>query len=284
MYKKIVILQIFIFFAVLSGYSQTLMGLNAGVNLARMSGSYSENGVEFAKANRIGMYGGLTWDIKAKNKKSYTKTFMGDFDLSKTYLQTGILYSQQGVVFKQDFFGAVAVNSNNNTPYNFFMDNESIEAYLSDNNLKDSLNIKFAEINIRSRRNIDYITVPITWKQMWGDVYTKIGFHGQFEINSKSQTDIKYSLSNEVNSAQLIDTMFLADEKYIYDLGFNVGLGYQFPLNGEYDWFLDFSYKVGFLQMGQAYRPEEILRNSFFTFSTGIIIHGKKSNRYRKRR
>ncbi len=251
MYKKIFFFIVLIIFSLSLAKSQSHMGLSGGINFSRLSGDdsrYEE------KINRKGLYGGLTWDINVKKSRVFRNTI----------IQTGILYSQQGAIYKNNYFGVIDSASILNNTDSIYYPNAN------------------AEITEKFYRKVDYITVPLLWKQDWGGIYTKLGVYGQIGLLTDSVTNKIYRYPTQKIISNGTSGKFLEDAIF-YDLGINTGLGYQVPISNEYDFFIDFSYKFGFMKVDKkTYNSSNIMRNSFFTISTGVIIFGKKS-RYIKR-
>ncbi len=261
MYKKIAFLLILLISTSYLAKSQSVMGITGGVNFSQLSGDYEKlypdgSPIYFDKISRKGLYGGLIWDIKIKKGKLFRSTM----------LQTGILYSQQGATYRNSHFGTVQDT--------LLAVVEKIDEYSVQNST--------AEITQSFYRKVDYITVPLTWKQHWGEFYTKLGVYSQLGILTDSSTTkvYKYPVVKIKNNGE--SGKFLESDVF-YDLGVSTGIGFQTALNDEYDFFLDFSYRFGFLKVDkETYRTQDIMRNSVFTVSTGIIIFGK-NRRYFKR-
>jgi len=260
MYKKITILLILLISTSYLAKSQSVMGLTGGVNFSHLSGDYEKfypdgSPIYFEKVSRKGLYGGLIWDIKIKKGKLFRSTM----------LQTGILYSQQGAIYRNSRFATVQ---------------DTFQVL----NIIDSLSLRNANAEITQSfyRSVDYITVPLIWKQHWGEVYTKLGVYGQIGILTDSATTKVYKYPTVKVKYKGTSDKFLQNDIF-YDLGVSTGLGFQTSLNNEYDFFLDFSYRFGFLKVDkETYRAEDIMRNSLFTISTGIIIFGKQRRHFKR--
>ncbi|MBN2892809.1 MAG: hypothetical protein JXL97_13150 [Bacteroidales bacterium] len=165
----------------------------------------------------------------------------------KTYIQIGGFYSQQGGKYKYEYFD-------------------------------------FGKKITRTINNkIDYVKIPLMWKQVWGDWYTSIGLYGEIA-----------AVSNSVwtERTQNVDTFFIKSDTLqsftndlrLYDTGFKLALGVQFPINSQYDFFMNIAYNHGFLAINpKAFRIENKMYNRFFTINVGIIINSN-SYKYRSRR
>ncbi len=273
MYKKISLYLISIILTITLANSQTYVGLTAGTNYSTLSGSdfgYSQ------KVRKVGLNGGITFDIKIQqiNKAKFFR---------KTTLQTGLIYSQQGVIYKNSYFGK------------------------PDTTISNVGTVKITE---KYKRRVNYLTIPLVWKQDWGSFYTRLGVYGQIGLRNDSITKMIYEQPTKVIRDTVNYKAGMFEEHYkempfskdfmtgifgdkakadtlnipfFYDIGLNIGFGYQIPIKREYDFFIDFSFHVGLKPIDVAYRPEEIMRNSYFSISTGIIFYGKKGKTVRYR-
>ncbi len=171
-----------------------------------------------------------------------------DFYINQdTYIQFGISYSQQGAQFYNEYY------------YQGLFHKDLVV------------------------HKIDYLQFPLVWKERWTQIYTLIGgYVGIVPITPESQwyeytyypdsiavnTGTYYSFANNIKS---------------FDLGPIFGLGYQFQLSPQFDFFFEVKYRPGIVRLNKEYtRPIYNIKNQIFTFNIGIISIGKASrhNRY----
>ena len=164
-----------------------------------------------------------------------------------TYLQIGGMYSQQGSVLKSSYF------------------------------------LTGQKVTYKEYNNVDYFTLPLTWKQLWGDFFTQMGIYGQTPIIAKSywKKEIDYANSSWDTISGPIKS-FTSNLRH-YDVGIFFAFGLQVPISYQYDWYLNVSFRQGFFPIKtQKYydninqSAEDIIRNRVFSINTGIIIFGKK--------
>lgn len=165
----------------------------------------------------------------------------------KTYIQIGGYYSQQGGYYKKEYF-------------------------------------KWGKKITESKKHrIDYIKIPITWKQMWGDWYTALGVYGEIAAVSKSTWRIKEESSIEIQDTGNVLQSF-TNELRLYDMGLKLEIGVQIPLSNKTDMFISAGYNLGMLAINpKTIRIENKMYNRMFTLNTGIIFN-RRSTKYRKRR
>ncbi len=207
---------------------QGFTGFVLGSNMATLTGdSTSLN----KRSPRFGFYAGIIRDLYIDQS---------------TYIQYGIFYSQQGAIFKTEYYYQGL----------FYR------------------NLKILKV--------DYIHIPVVWKQNWDWAYTELGGYVNFIPGTA-----KAVWRQEIHSAESIDTLegvynsFGRDIRY-YDLGLVFGIGYQFKVNEAFDMFFGIRYKPGFMKLYKGYvpYPEFSSKNQVFTFSVGLINIGK-ANRHR---
>ena len=163
-----------------------------------------------------------------------------------TYIQYGIFFSQQGAKFKTEYYYQGL----------FYRDLKILK--------------------------VDYIHIPVVWKQNWDWIYTELGGYVNFVPGTASAT-----WRQEIHSAESIDTLegtyysFGKDIQF-FDVGLVFGIGYQFKINQTFDMFFDLRYKPGFIKLYKGYvpYPEFASKNQVFTLSMGLINIGK-ANRHR---
>ncbi|MEA3452480.1 MAG: outer membrane beta-barrel protein [Bacteroidota bacterium] len=163
-----------------------------------------------------------------------------------SYVEVGAYYSLQGAQFKSENFV-------NNT---------------------DSLKTEKYTFTINS--NIHYLKIPVVWKKTYGDWYTKLGFYGEIALLKTSKWE-KNHLFLDTNYSETGTYGSFAENLRVYDMGLTMALGVQFSITNNIDFFLNFEYNLGFLNL----TPNEIVQqnkmyNRFFTISTGIIFNKTK--------
>ena len=226
--KKIIILS-FIFFASIATYSQSNTGFTVGSNFAFLTGDSTS--LPFSSI-KPGVYAGLFWDINTGYKR---------------YMQIGAFYSQQGVQYKEEFFG---------------------------------FGTKTTNLKVHK---IDYVKIPILWKQVWGDWYTSVGMYGEIAARSNSYWKITEETAGEITDTSMLIQSF-TNELRLYDAGLALGLGIQTPLTTQYDFFLNVGYNHGILAVNpKVLRIENKMYNRFFTVNVGLIINSK-NYKYKSRR
>lgn len=171
----------------------------------------------------------------------------------RTYIQIGGIYSQQGDLFKTENF-----------QYN-----------------NDTLGIILEKYTYKIKNVVNYIKVPLIWKQSWGDWQTYIGLYGAFALQAKS----KYTAIHKFADTTIRESNPLHSFTYnlrTIDVGLSLGLGVQLPLNNRTDYFIKFGYEHGFIALNpKTARKEEKMYNRLFSISFGIIIN-KKGYRYKR--
>jgi hypothetical protein len=166
----------------------------------------------------------------------------------ESYIQLGLLFSQQGSIDKDEYF-----------EYGY----------------------KYTH---KIYRNVDYIKLPLQWKQKWGDFYTTIGFFGAFTPNPTS----KWIKSWEYNNNLISDTGYYASfNNYTrsIDIGGTFSLGFQIPFNKKFDYFISLGLNRGLLAINTNTKNiENKMYNLYFTISTGLITVPNKMYTYKKKR
>ncbi len=170
-----------------------------------------------------------------------------------TFIQYGLFYSQQGAIYKTEYYYQGL----------FYRDLKIVK--------------------------VDYIHIPVVWKQNWDWVYTELGGYVGFVPGTASAI-----WRQEIFSATKIDTLqgvynSFASDIQPFDIGLVFGIGEQFKINEQFDMFFDIRYKPGFIKINKGYvaYPEFASKNQVFTFSVGIINIGRAARHrlyYRKLR
>jgi len=244
--KKKYLIIIFVIFGISLNNnlkSQSSTGFIVGANFSQLTGNLdvdnetntTPNEQYDSKVSRIGGSAGIFWDMPLKWETSF---------------EFGAIFSQQGNVFKSQYYG---INEKNG---------------------------KAALITYSEKNNIDYLLVPLNWKQLWGNLYTKAGFYGEYKLQSESTYNILYEYRDAQDTVSAVFNSFTANLKP-YDVGINLALGYTTVMSDQFDFFMDFSYKRGLIPVHKSYDPQKVMRNSIFNISIGVILRGAE-RRYGK--
>lgn len=145
-------------------------------------------------------------------------------------------------------------------------------------------------------RYVDYLTVPIMWKQSWGDLYTKIGPYAAFAMKatSKMVSDTVYGLNKTGHYDSRNDTTEVGaafNQSFInslrqYDVGAAFGIGYCTSLGrSNVDIFIEANYMFGFFSVEDKPKTKaDALRNQIFSVRAGFyIVKNRRSTTYRRR-
>lgn len=167
-----------------------------------------------------------------------------------SYLELGAIYSQQGVKVKTDEY------------------------------VRAQVRVIYTE-----KRDIDYVMIPITWKQKYGDFITQAGPF--VSIATKASLTWKAdTVTREENTHTVADTAYsFVNKLRPYDVGAYFGIGYQTAISGGLDLFIMANYKLGFFSVENKTKnmyENKILRNQVFSISAGLIfMHNRGSKTYR---
>ena len=183
------------------------------------------------------------------------------------YLEVGGFYSSQGVKVKIDEYQALKGGVNQQVHY-----------------------------TRTANKFVNYLHVPLSWKQSFGDVYTKLGPYVAMPLTVNSDWEEKkvyvaYSDSTnaEKTDGETIEKVKGNDGKFVnnlrqYDVGAALGIGFQTSISRGLDWFIDASYKIGFFSIERTTdTSKKQIRNQCFTISTGIYFIQKRSSRIYRR-
>ena len=169
----------------------------------------------------------------------------------ESFLEISALYSQQGVTIKQDFME------------------------------------KYIHVKYRESRNIDFLIVPITWKQQFGDFYTKLGPYVGAALNA-DLTWKRDSISADTAIRQTGTEKSFVNQLRQYDVGADFGIGYQTSITGGIDLFVGVDYRIGFFSIEDKNKKQinnKKLRNQVFCVSAGIyFVKNRRSKTYRHHR
>ncbi len=211
--------------------------------------SFSQANTGFTIGSNFSTYTGDSTTLPFNNIKPGLNTgIFWDINSGyKTYIQIGGFYSQQGARYKQEYF-----TFGNKVTYLI-------------------------------RHNVDYINIPISWKQIWGDWFTILGLYGEFAIVSKS----KWTETDEYADTIIYkvgDYQSFTNELRTFDAGIKLAMGIQVPISSQNDFTLSVAYNHGFLCVNpNTNRVENKMFNRFFTVNLGIII-SRNNYKYKSRR
>lgn len=130
------------------------------------------------------------------------------------------------------------------------------------------------------KNNLQYLKIPLSWKQIWGDWYTVIGMYGAIALLPEAKWINKFYALDRMYS----DTGKFKLDIFKYDMGINLGFGLQLPLNNYYDFTIGLSYYHGFLGLYPKYN-KQAMYNRTFNISVGIFFNNKGYKyKYKSRR
>jgi hypothetical protein len=169
----------------------------------------------------------------------------------ESFLEVSAIYSQQGVMIKKDY-------------------------------QERNFHIKY-----RENRNIDFMIIPITWKQQFGDFYTKVGPYVGIALAAERSWKCDSISPDSAKRISGKEASFVNDLRQ-YDVGANFGLGYQTSISGGIDLFVGVDYRIGFFSIEDKNKKQinnKKLRNQVFSFSAGIyFVKNRRSKTYRHHR
>lgn len=168
------------------------------------------------------------------------------------FLEVGAYYSQQGVKVGTDEF----------------RNNDSLGTF----------RYKYDEF-----KYVDYLHIPIYWKQTFGDVYTKIGPYAAMPIRTKSEYKEKFESGANKNDTIIVksgEVKTFVNNLRRYDVGAAFAVGFQTSVSRGMDLFFDASYRIGFFSIEQTTETsKKIIRNQCFTVSAGVYFVKKRGSR-----
>lgn len=241
----------------------TVMGFSLGANFANLVGPGKIDGSK----PRFGFCPGLVINFPTA---------------LESYLEVGAFYSQQGVNIKSEAYGA---------------DREALVPYMG-----EALYKKYTQETIRTLRyktniskHVDYLCVPVMWKQSFGALYGKVGPWAAFALNAYSEkkvtincgadTVIKYDSSKDTTAIGKAFNQSFINKLRKYDVGVGISVGYQTAIAQGMDLFIDASYKMGFFSVeDEPLNRKSTIRNMYFTVSAGLFfVRDRRSRTYRRR-
>jgi len=175
-----------------------------------------------------------------------------DFPLVyESFLEIGAMYSQQGVSIKTE---------------------ENIRGVL----------VKYTE-----NRNIDFLVIPITWKQRFGDFYTQAGPYVGLAMDA-SLTWKKDSIAKDTSIRTKGTKASFVNVLRQYDVGAMFGVGYQNAIARGLDLFIGVNYRMGFFSVEDRNKTQirnKVLRNQVFSVTAGLFfVKNRSSKTYRGHR
>ncbi|MCQ2975801.1 MAG: PorT family protein [Bacteroidales bacterium] len=165
----------------------------------------------------------------------------------ETFLEIGAYYSQQGVKVETDEF------------------------------------VKSVRQKLKVTKYVDYLQIPIYWKQTYGDIYTKIGPFASMAIQASSDWK-KDSIAREEMSVSEGSYASFINKLRKYDVGAAFAVGLQTSIASNLDLFFDASYKIGFFSVEEKTDTQKkVLRNQLFSVSVGVyFVQQRHSKIYRR--
>ncbi|MCR5456218.1 MAG: outer membrane beta-barrel protein [Bacteroidales bacterium] len=264
MYRIISILSFIVVIAQGVYAQSTRVGLSLGANFSNLVGPGK---IENSKP-RLGFCPGLVLNIPTA---------------LESYLEIGAFYSQQGVNIKSEDYGA---NPEELVPY---MGSDLYLKYTTGNNIR-TLRYK---TNIS--KHIDYLCIPVAWKQSFGALYGKVGPWASFAMNAYSQkkvtiycgtdTIIKYDSKQDTTVVGKAFNQTFINQLRKYDVGVSMSIGYQTAIGQGLDLFIDATYRMGFFSVeNEPVNRKSTIRNLYFTVSAGVFfVKDRRSRTYRRR-
>lgn len=166
-----------------------------------------------------------------------------------TYLEIGAYYSQQGVKVVTDEFGMGSAR-----------EKQTITKY------------------------VDYLQVPLYWKQTFGDIYTKIGPFASIALDASSKWK-KDSIARDTMTSSHGKYSSFINKLRKYDVGAAFAIGYQTSVSKSIDLYFDASYKIGFFSVeDKSDTKRRSMQNQIFCVSVGVyFVQNRHSKTYRRR-
>ena len=264
MHRRLFLILIFATVYYLDASAQLGVGASMGANFSYLIG---KDRIEDAK-RRIGICPGFHIDIPL---------------VLESYLQIGAIYSQQGITVKID-------------QPKLHVQNPELEGLPPDSVFNGDYHYKYTE-----KRQINYIIIPITWKQKFGDFYTQAGPYIGIPISAKLTYTKDYipNINASYDNTAFGDTSnyktHIKEEKgsFVnnlrqYDVGAMFGVGVQVPLGNRIDVFICGNYKLGFFSIEEKIKNQsrhKVIRNQVFSVSAGfLLVNNRMSKTYKRHR
>ncbi|MBO4244522.1 MAG: PorT family protein [Bacteroidales bacterium] len=165
------------------------------------------------------------------------------------FLEVGAYYSQQGVTIKTDEMAK-----------------------------------GMAREKVKITKNVDYLQIPLFWKQSFGDIYTKIGPFASMALQASSDWR-KDSIARDTMSRSRGSYNSFINKLRKYDVGAAFAIGYQTSISRSVDLYFDASYKIGFFSVEEKTdNQKKVLRNQVFLVSVGVYFQKNRNSRTYRRR
>ncbi len=172
-----------------------------------------------------------------------------DFNVKyNTDFEFGIFYSQQGVKYYHQYFD-----------FN-------------------------KEVYMKNINKIDYIQIPVVWKEHFGTAYTKIGIYSEIAANAKSLWFLEYKYRDSMQTYNGQYPSFVNSLR-LYDIGAYFGAGFQFSTRKKVDILIEANFTHGFFPINEGeYSSENQMRNMSFNISAGLLFGKSKKKKYKSHR
>jgi len=131
---------------------------------------------------------------------------------------------------------------------------------------------------------LDYIIIPLCFKQMWGNLYTKFGPYGAYllQANSSWKETVESGFVDSVSTGTSVD--FQSNLRK-YNGGLVVGAGLLFPVGRGSSFTVDFSYNFGLTLLSKDdLHPEFAFKTRVLQISIGLTMGRREQNGYYKQR
>ena len=263
MYRILSILSLLVVLAQGVLAQSTVIGFSLGANFSNLVG---QGKIEGSKP-RFGFCPGIVLNFPTA---------------LESYLEVGAYYSQQGVNIKSEAYGA---------------DYDALVPYMGAELYK-----KYTQQTIRTLRyktniskHVDYLCIPVMWKQTFGQLYGKIGPWAAFAVDAYSQkkvtincgadTVIKYDSSKDTTAIGKAFNQSFINKLRKYYVGGAMSVGFQTAIGQGLDLFIDATYKIGFFSVeDEPVNRQSTIRNMYFTISAGLLfVRDRRSRTYRRR-
>jgi len=264
MYRIISILSLIVVMAQGVMAQSTHLGISLGANFSNLVGPGK---IEGSKP-RLGFCPGIVIDFPTA---------------LESYLEIGAFYSQQGVNIKTDDYDRFEIETTIRQ-----LDQQAQDYFSAHKN---------ATIRFKSNisKHVDYLCIPVMWKQSFGSLYGKIGPWASFALNAYSQkklslyfgadTIIKYDSNKDTTAIGKAFNQTFINQLRKYDVGVGMSIGYQTAIGQGFDLFIDATYRMGFFSVeDQPKDRKATIRNMYFSVSAGIFfVKDRRSRTYRRR-
>ena len=195
----------------------------------------------------------------------------------ESYLEISAIYSQQGIRIQKD-----------DAKYRV---TERIEGLPDPALYLDTYHYKYTE-----KREIDYLIIPVMWKQKFGDFYTQAGPFVGIPISARNTYKEDYipTYNPIFNDTTKYTTHFEGEKKTFvnklrqYDAGAMFAVGFQTSIGNKLDVFVSAGCRFGFFSVEEKEKNMSrsvILRNQVFSLTGGFfLVNNRMSKTYRRHR